>query len=52
MTNTIKIKHNITNSDAPTTSNFSRGEIAFTENTQTAIINGLLVLTIDAGTFS
>ena len=34
MANTIKIKRNVTNSDAPTTSDFSRGEIAFTESTQ------------------
>lgn len=34
MTNTIKIKRNITNTDAPTTSDFERGELAFVESTQ------------------
>ena len=34
MANTIKIKRNTTNSDAPTTSDIARGEIGFTEATQ------------------
>jgi len=34
MANTIKIKRNTTDSDAPTTSNIAQGEIAFTEATQ------------------
>ena len=35
MTNTIKIKRNTSDSDAPTTSNIAQGELAFTEATQT-----------------
>ena len=34
MANTIKIKRNTSDSDAPTTSNIAQGEIAFTEATQ------------------
>ncbi|MEK9767838.1 MAG: hypothetical protein VW683_02855, partial [Betaproteobacteria bacterium] len=34
MANTIKIKRNTTNSDAPTTSDIAAGEIAFTEASQ------------------
>lgn len=34
MANTIKIKRNITNNDAPTTSDIAKGEIGFTEGNQ------------------
>lgn len=34
MANTIKIKRNVTNGDAPTTSDIAKGEIGFTESTQ------------------
>ncbi len=34
MANTIKIKRNVTNNDAPTTSDIAKGEIGFTEGNQ------------------
>ena len=34
MANTIKIKRNTSDSDAPTTSNIAQGELGFTEATQ------------------